>query len=49
MTEPIDSPENLDALETRDWLESLEDVHRSRGPERVASLLSDLQLMAQKR
>jgi len=49
MTEPIDSPENLDALETRDWLESLEDVHRSRGPGRVADLLFDLQQMAQKR
>ncbi len=49
MTEPIDSPENLDALETQDWLESLAAVHRARGPERVASLLSDLQLMAQKR
>ena len=49
MTEPIDSPENIDALETQDWLDSLEDVHRSRGSARVASLLADLQQMAQKR
>ncbi len=49
MTEPIDSPENIDALETQDWLDSLEDVHRARGSERVASLLADLQQMAQKR
>jgi pyruvate dehydrogenase E1 component len=41
--------ENLDLLETRDWLDSLDDVYFSRGPERVATLLRDLQQHAQRR
>ena len=49
MTDPIDSTENLDALETQDWLASLEEVQRSGGSARVADLLSELQLHAQKR
>ncbi|MCC6237620.1 MAG: pyruvate dehydrogenase (acetyl-transferring), homodimeric type [Dehalococcoidia bacterium] len=38
----------LDALETRDWVESLQDVLRRRGPERVRDLLEGLQIEAQR-
>jgi pyruvate dehydrogenase E1 component len=40
--------ENPDVLETGDWLDSLDDVYYRRGPERVKSLLHDLQIHAQK-
>jgi pyruvate dehydrogenase E1 component len=41
--------ENLiEATETQDWLDSLEDVLQGRGPERVRRLLSDLQIRAQR-
>jgi pyruvate dehydrogenase E1 component len=41
--------ENLiEDLETRDWLDSLEDVLQGRGPERVRRLLLDLQIRAQR-
>ena len=39
----------IDAAETRDWLESLEDVLHSRGQQRVREILSELQIHAQKR
>jgi pyruvate dehydrogenase E1 component len=39
---------DLDREETRDWLLSLEDVLRLRGPDRVRALLRDLQIHAQK-
>ncbi len=38
-----------DASETRDWLESLEDVLHARGHRRVRELLTELQIHAQKR
>jgi len=38
----------IEALETRDWLDSLEDLYHERGPERVRRLLRDLQIHAQK-
>ncbi|HEY8240578.1 MAG TPA: pyruvate dehydrogenase (acetyl-transferring), homodimeric type [Kiritimatiellia bacterium] len=47
MTE-IASDGDLTSLETRDWLESLDDVIYSSGPERVKDLLRDLQFHAQK-
>jgi pyruvate dehydrogenase E1 component len=47
MTEIL-SDGDLAKLETSDWLESLDDVIHTRGPERVADLLRDLQLHAQK-
>ncbi len=39
----------LDAAETRDWLESLEDLLHSRGHQRVREILHELQIHAQKR
>jgi pyruvate dehydrogenase E1 component len=39
---------DLEREETQDWLLSLEDVLRLRGPDRVRSLLRDLQIYAQK-
>ena len=39
----------IDALETRDWIESLDEVLARRGPERVRELLSDLQIRAQRK
>ncbi len=38
-----------DAAETRDWLESLEDLLHSRGHRRVREILTELQIHAQKR
>ncbi len=38
----------VEALETRDWLDSLDDVHVLRGPRRVARLLRELQIHAQR-
>ena len=38
----------LEELETRDWIDSLGDVLRSGGPERVSALLSALQIEAQR-
>ncbi|MFN8637889.1 MAG: pyruvate dehydrogenase (acetyl-transferring), homodimeric type [Dehalococcoidia bacterium] len=38
----------LDALETRDWVDSLHDVLRRRGPERARDLLESLQIEAQR-
>ena len=37
-----------DWLETQDWIESLRDVTRRRGPERVSRLLQSLQIEAQR-
>ena len=39
----------MDLAETRDWLESLEDLLHSRGHQRVREILSELQIHAQKR
>ena len=38
----------LEALETRDWVEALRDVMQRGGKDRVARLLKDLQIQAQK-
>ena len=38
----------LDALEARDWVDSLQDVVRRRGPERARELLQTLQIEAQR-
>ena len=40
--------ENIDAIETREWLESLDWVLSHGGPERVRRLLEDLQIHARK-
>lgn len=48
MTEGDWTPEQLDQLETREWLDSLEDVYHARGPARVEQLLTDLQQHAQR-
>ena len=40
--------ENVDAIETREWLESLDWVLNHGGPERVRRLLEDLQIHARK-
>ena len=39
----------MDAAETRDWLDSLEDLLHTRGHRRVREILSELQIHAQKR
>lgn len=39
---------SIHALETQDWIESLYDVYVLRGPKRVAELLRDLQIRAQR-
>ena len=39
----------VDAAETRDWLDSLEDLLATRGHRRVREILSELQIHAQKR
>ncbi|MBM4091056.1 MAG: pyruvate dehydrogenase (acetyl-transferring), homodimeric type [Planctomycetes bacterium] len=39
----------MDAAETRDWLDSLEDLLHSRGHQRVREVLTELQIHAQKR
>jgi len=38
----------IESLETQDWLDSLDDVYVLRGPERVAGLLRELQIHAQR-
>ncbi len=48
MTDVALGPENPDNLETQDWLDSLAETYHARGPERIANLLTDLQLHAQK-
>ncbi len=48
MTDADLNSENLDVLENRDWIDSLEEVYHSQGAERVANLLKNLQLEAQK-
>ena len=48
MTDVDSNPENLDNLETQDWLDSLAETYHARGADRVANLLTDLQLHAQK-
>jgi pyruvate dehydrogenase E1 component len=40
--------ERLDAIEVQDWIDSLEDVRQRGGPERVRSLLQELQIHAQR-
>ncbi len=40
--------DDLDAIETREWLESLDWVLHSSGPERVRNLLNDLQVWSRK-
>jgi pyruvate dehydrogenase E1 component len=42
------SPSDPDTLETRDWLDSLDDLLQRRGPERTRELLARLQIHAQK-
>ncbi len=44
----IDSAGSEDWLETNDWVDSLRDVARRRGPERVSRLLQTLQIEAQR-
>ena len=44
----VSPAEAEDWLETQDWVESLHDVLRGRGPERVSRLLHSLQIDAQK-
>ena len=39
---------SIHALETQDWIDSLYDVYVLRGPKRVAELLRDLQIRAQR-
>jgi pyruvate dehydrogenase E1 component len=46
-TAPKDAAE-LEALETREWLESLEDVLQSGGPARVSQLLEELSIHARR-
>src|SRR6188508_896398 len=46
-TAPIDAAQ-LQALETREWLDSLDDVLKHGGPARVGSLLRELGIHAQK-
>ena len=46
--EQSDGAAAAEALETQDWIDSLHDVLRSGGPERVTSLLSELQIEAQR-
>ncbi len=41
--------ENIEAIETREWLDSLEWVLQHGGPERVRRLLQDLQIYARKK
>ena len=42
------TPEEIEALETQDWLEALDDVFRMRGRARVEQLLAELQISAQR-
>ena len=46
-TAPTDAAQ-LEALETREWLDSLEDVLKHGGPARVGTLLKELGIHAQK-
>ncbi len=48
MNEPLSNKDAAEAMETRDWLESLDDVLAARGPERTRRLLHALQIRAQK-
>ncbi len=43
-----DNGAEVDRLERQDWLHSLEDAYRLRGPERVSELLAELQIHAQR-
>jgi len=43
-----DNGATAEQLERHDWLDSLEDTYRLRGPERVRDLLTDLQIYAQR-
>ena len=43
-----DDPATIDHLETQDWIESLHDVLRRGGPDRVSELLAHLQIEAQR-
>ena len=47
--EQLESQAELDKLETRDWLDSLEEVIARRGMDRVRDLMLDLQIQAQKK
>ncbi|NUQ00847.1 MAG: pyruvate dehydrogenase (acetyl-transferring), homodimeric type [Armatimonadetes bacterium] len=47
MTEPQRPLDDLEALETKDWIEALHDVLLTGGPDRVRRLLEDLQIHAQ--
>jgi pyruvate dehydrogenase E1 component len=44
----VESPD-IEALETRDWVDSLEEVLYRSGPDRVRRLLGDVQIQAQRR
>ncbi|MCG3177953.1 MAG: Pyruvate dehydrogenase E1 component [Phycisphaerae bacterium] len=48
MSETAHTDNGLESLETRDWLNSLDDVMSLRGPGRVGSLLRTLQIHAQR-
>ena len=48
MTTGTEHSDTADWLETQDWVESLHDVLRARGPDRVSRLLQALQIDAQK-
>ena len=46
-SELVAENEDIEAIETQEWLESLDDVLKSGGPARVKSLLQQLQMHAQ--
>ena len=47
-TETTDGAATPDWVETREWVDALRDVARSRGPERASDLLQTLQIAAQR-
>ena len=47
-TNPSDDQQRYDAIETREWLDSLDWVLKASGPDRVRRLLQDLQIHARK-
>jgi hypothetical protein len=45
--QPAPISADIEAVETQDWIDALDDVIYGQGPERVRSLLADLQIRAQ--
>ena len=45
--QPTPISPDIEAVETQDWIDALDDVVYGQGPERVRSLLADLQIRAQ--